>query len=107
MKTNRLRNYSTCISLFMALMMLEFGSMVIAAEEAKNPPSLSDYIRPLVGTQGEGNTYPGPTAPFGRVQPGPDTNGEKFCGYDYTDPFIHGFSMTHLSGTGWWDLGDF
>ncbi len=72
----------------------------------KTPP-LSDYIRPLVGTQGEGNTYPGPTAPFGMVQPGPDTNGEKFCGYDHTDPMLHGFSMTHLSGTGWWDLGDF
>jgi predicted alpha-1,2-mannosidase len=41
------------------------------------------------------------------VQPGPDTNGEKFCGYDYTDRFLYGFSMTHLSGTGWWDLGDF
>ncbi len=26
-----------------------------------NVPPLSDYIRPLVGTQGEGNTYPGPT----------------------------------------------
>ena len=68
---------------------------------------MSKYVRPLVGTQGEGNTYPGPTAPFGMVQPGPDTNGQKFCGYDHTDPLLHGFSMTHLSGTGWWDLGDF
>ena len=52
---------------------LTYASVVIAAEEANNPPPLSDYIRPLVGTQGEGNTYPGPTAPFGMVQPGPDT----------------------------------
>jgi len=37
-------------------------------------PALSDYIRPFVGTQGEGNTYPGPSAPFGMVQLGPDTD---------------------------------
>jgi predicted alpha-1,2-mannosidase len=77
------------------------------ADDSANPPALSEYIRPFVGTQGEGNIYPGPTAPFGMIQPSPDTCGDKFCGYDYTDPLIHGFSMTHLSGTGWWDLGDF
>jgi predicted alpha-1,2-mannosidase len=99
-------SFSYFISSFV-VMLLGISSPAIAAEDANNPPSLSDYIRPLVGTQGEGNTYPGPTAPFGMVQPGPDTNGEKFCGYDYTDQFLHGFSMTHLSGTGWWDLGDF
>jgi len=98
---------SVCISLFAIAMLLPFGSAASAAEEAKGPTPLSDYIRPLVGTQGEGNIYPGPTAPFGMVQPGPDTSGEKFCGYDHADPMIYGFSMTHLSGTGWWDLGDF
>lgn len=97
---------SYCL-LFVAVMLSGFASSAIATEETNTAPALSDYIRPLVGTQGEGNTYPGPTAPFGMVQPGPDTNGEKFCGYDYTDQFIRGFSMTHLSGTGWWDLGDF
>ena len=92
--------------MFAAAVSLFFAPVTGVGQETGNPP-LSDYIRPLVGTQGEGNTYPGPTAPFGMVQPGPDTNGEKFCGYDHTDPLLHGFSMTHLSGTGWWDLGDF
>jgi predicted alpha-1,2-mannosidase len=90
----------------MAFFAMTLSSILPIRAEEKDAP-LSDYIRPLVGTQGEGNIYPGPTAPFGMVQPGPDTDGEKFCGYDYTDKFLYGFSMTHLSGTGWWDLGDF
>jgi len=73
--------------------------------------SLSDYIRPMVGTKGEeGNTYPGPSAPFGLVQIGPDTditNWATDSGYAYADPTILGFSLTHLTGTGCPDLGDF
>jgi predicted alpha-1,2-mannosidase len=75
-----------------------------------NAAGLSDYIRPFVGAQGEGNTYPGPSAPFGMVQISPDTdttNWDTDSGYEYTDPTIQGFSLTHLSGTGCPDLGDF
>ncbi|MCA9235238.1 MAG: GH92 family glycosyl hydrolase [Planctomycetales bacterium] len=71
---------------------------------------LSDYIRPLVGTHGEGNTYPGPSAPFGMLQLSPDTERdlwETASGYEYSDTSIMGFSLTHLSGTGIPDLGDF
>src|SRR5438128_9784175 len=69
-----------------------------------------DYVRPFVGTQGEGNTYPGPSAPFGMIQLGPDTEKELWetaSGYEYSDPTILGFSLTHLTGTGIPDLGDF
>ena len=72
--------------------------------------ALSDYIRPLIGTQGEGNVYPGPSAPFGMMQISPDTDKELWAtasGYEYSDPTILGFSLTHLSGTGIPDLGDF
>lgn len=71
---------------------------------------MSDYVRPFVGTQGEGNTFPGPSAPFGMIQLSPDTdtkNWDTDSGYEYTDPTILGFSLTHLSGTGCPDLGDF
>lgn len=69
-----------------------------------------DYVRPFVGTQGEGNTYPGASAPFGLVQLSPDTDMELWetaSGYEYSDSSIIGFSITHLSGTGIPDLGDF
>ena len=73
-------------------------------------PHLADYIRPFVGTQGEGNTYPGPSAPFGMIQLGPDTDRdlwETASGYEYSDTSIMGFTLTHLTGTGIPDLGDF
>src|SRR5436190_4507959 len=77
---------------------------------AKERNGFIDYVRPFVGTQGEGNTYPGPSAPFGMVQFSPDTENELWetaSGYEYSDPSIMGFSLTHLTGTGIPDLGDF
>jgi len=71
---------------------------------------LSDYVRPFVGTKGEGNTYPGPSAPFGMIQLSPDTDRDLWdtaSGYEYTDTSIMGFTLTHLNGTGIPDLGDF
>ena len=83
---------------------------VCAGAETKDPTPLADYVRPFVGAQGEGNTFPGPSVPFGMVQISPDTdttNWDTDSGYEYTDPTIMGFSLTHLSGTGCPDLGDF
>ncbi len=91
------------------LLFLAFSTEVSAAETGKEV-RLSDYIRPFVGTQGEGNTYPGPSAPFGMVQLSPDTDKELWetaSGYEYSDTSIMGFSLTHLTGTGIPDLGDF
>ena len=79
------------------------------------------YVKPIIGTQEMGHTFPGATVPFGSVQLSPDTdtipyemNGRynpdvyKYCaGYQYDDPTIVGFSHTHFSGTGHSDLGDF
>lgn len=85
------------------------------------PENLSQYVKPIIGTQRMGHTYPGATVPFGMVQLSPDTdtlpyemNGKynkdvyKYCaGYQYDDKTIVGFSHTHFSGTGHSDLGDF
>ena len=87
-------------------------AFALAARDAAAETRLSDYIRPLVGTGGrEGNTFPGPSAPFGMMQLSPDTdtttNWNTCSGYAYEDPTILGFSLTHLTGTGCPDLGDF
>jgi predicted alpha-1,2-mannosidase len=77
-------------------------------DRAESHPA--EYIRPFVGTQGEGNTYPGPSAPFGMIQLSPDTDRdlwETASGYEYSDTSIMGFTLTHLTGTGIPDLGDF
>ena len=67
------------------------------------------YVNPFVGTGGHGHTFPGACAPFGMIQVSPDTrfDGWDGCsGYHYSDSIIHGFSHTHLSGTGVSDYGD-
>lgn len=83
--------------------------------------NLIQYVKPIIGTEKMGHTYPGATVPFGSVQLSPDTDtipyandGKynpdvyKYCaGYQYDDPTIVGFSHTHFSGTGHSDLGDF
>ncbi len=72
--------------------------------------NLTQYVNPFVGTEGNGNTYPGAVAPFGLVQLSPDTfikDWEACAGYRYKDSTMYGFSMTHFSGTGIPDLGDF
>ena len=70
---------------------------------------LTRYVNPFVGTAGHGHTFPGAIVPFGMVQLSPDTRltGWDGCsGYHYSDSIIHGFSHTHLSGTGISDYGD-
>jgi len=81
-----------------------------ANRTTKKVEDLSNYVNPFVGTQGDGNTYPGAVAPFGFVQLSPDTeikDWEADSGYEYKDSTLYGFSMTHFSGTGCPDLGDF
>ncbi|MEG1650034.1 MAG: GH92 family glycosyl hydrolase, partial [Rikenellaceae bacterium] len=67
------------------------------------------YVDPFIGTDGIVHTFPGATTPFGMVQLSPDgdTKGWNWCsGYHTSDSSIMGFSHTHLSGTGWSDMGD-
>ena len=71
---------------------------------------LTDYVNPFIGTAGFGNVYPGAQVPFGGIQISPDTDDYDYdvaAGYKYTKPTVLGFSLTHLSGTGIPDLGDF
>jgi predicted alpha-1,2-mannosidase len=83
---------------------------------AQTAPTDSGYesVDPMIGTGGEGHTFPGAVAPFGMVQLSPDTNTDckiRDCykwaaGYRHSDSSITGFSHTHFSGAGHSDLGD-
>lgn len=76
-----------------------------------------DYTRwvdPFIGTQGDGNCFPGATAPFGMVQPGPESmraylnekvNG-NITGYKFDDPYFLGFTQTRLNGVGCPSMSD-
>lgn len=93
-----------------AVIVLPLASAALA--QSVVPPI--EAVDPMIGTGGEGHTFPGATAPFGMVQLSPDTDTGceiRACyghaaGYRYEDPTIQGFSHTHFSGAGHSDLGD-
>jgi predicted alpha-1,2-mannosidase len=82
----------------------------LAAAAAADPAAL---VNTLDGTLGPGFPMVGASAPFGMIQPGPDTvlaNGQQdpvdYDGYSYQDPDIRGFSLTHFDGAGIQIAGD-
>ncbi|MFD4556769.1 GH92 family glycosyl hydrolase [Streptomyces sp. NPDC058469] len=66
--------------------------------QASTDSRLTDLVNPFIGTENDGNTYPGAAVPFGMVQFSPDTGHNT--GYDYSQNHIRGFSLVHLSGVG-------
>ena len=85
-------------------------ALLLACTAAFAQERLIDYVNPFIGTDGFGNVYPGAQIPFGGIQISPDTDDFDYdvaAGYKYNKPTIMGFSLTHLSGTGIPDLGDF
>ena len=79
------------------------GAMPAAATTPFASPAVTgseavDLVNPFIGSQRDGNTFPGPVAPFGMAQLSPDTG--HYAGYRYTDTKIRGFSMVHISGVG-------
>ncbi|MGA9335822.1 MAG: GH92 family glycosyl hydrolase, partial [Rudaea sp.] len=99
---------------------LLYCCMLIAIVVASAPaqaasPASGAYasVDPMIGTGGDGHTFPGATVPFGMIQLSPDTAMPDFkhaypwaAGYSYSDHSILGFSHTHFSGSGHSDLGD-
>lgn len=84
-------------------------ALLVPATAAPGRRDRASWVNPFIGTGGHGHTFPGPSLPFGMVQPGPDTRltGWDGCsGYHHGDRVLYGFSQTHLSGTGCSDYGD-
>lgn len=101
----RLMRWSRIVSTLVLAVMASLASAQTGAEAEP----LTAYVDPFIGTDGTGHTFPGPAAPFGMVQPGPDngaTGWEYTSGYQYRAPLILGFSQTRASGTGIPELGD-
>lgn len=94
--TQRLRGTGVAV----AAAALLGGALAIPAAQAAPAADgrLTDLVNPFIGTENEGNTYPGAAVPFGMVQFSPDTGHNT--GYDHSDTHIRGFSTVHLSGVG-------
>ncbi|HCK21054.1 MAG TPA: alpha-mannosidase, partial [Bacteroidetes bacterium] len=69
----------------------------------------AQFVNVFIGTDGTGHTFPGPSMPFGMVQPGPDNydrGWNRTSGYQFQDSILMGFSQTRFSGTGINEMGD-
>lgn len=77
------------------------GGVVPRGADHDPPPAGADlarYVDPFVGSFPPGFVNPGPFAPFGMVQPGPDTEGPlNYGGYSVQNLLITGFSQVHMS----------
>ncbi|MFC8516204.1 GH92 family glycosyl hydrolase [Streptomyces sp. NPDC057257] len=93
-RTRRLR---LCVAGAVAASAL-FAAPATAQATQPKDAQLTDLVNPFIGTENEGNTYPGAAVPFGMVQFSPDTGHNT--GYDYSQNHIRGFSLVHLSGVG-------
>ena len=97
-----LRNHHTQKMTNKLLILFLFCCSTIFAQNSK-------FVNVFIGTDGTGHTFPGPSMPFGMVQPGPDNKDYGWnhtSGYQYKDTLLLGFSQTRFSGTGISELGD-
>src|SRR5947209_1859054 len=93
-------------SVFIVVCVLSFAPARPASSQASTAhgatvsveSELTRLVNPFVGTDNDGNTFPGATVPFGMVQLSPDTTATGW--YKYQDSKIRGFSLTHFSGAG-------
>ncbi len=98
------------LRLFLIFYLLNFVGLEVFAEGK----DYAQYVNPFIGTQGDGHCFPGATRPLGMVQSSPETTvdhyvgyeGDHIAGYQYSDPYIWGFTQTHLNGVGCPTLSD-
>jgi len=77
-----------------------FAAPQAIAAEGTDPAAL---VNTFIGTQDEGNTFPGASAPFGMIQVSPI--GSHYAGWRNGDEKIRGFGRNFLSGAGCWEQG--
>ena len=74
--------------------------MAVTSAGAQTVTGNARYVDPFIGVDGGGNVFPGVCTPFGMVKLGPDCGNKDWNAGWNPDGNIHGFSHTHVSGTG-------
>ncbi|GIF73064.1 GH92 family glycosyl hydrolase [Asanoa siamensis] len=73
---------------------------------AAAPADPAALVNPMIGTAAYGNTFPGPSTPFGMIQWGPDSAPRYGGGYGFEAAAIGGFGLNRMSGPGCPVFGD-
>jgi predicted alpha-1,2-mannosidase len=77
-----------------------------SAAEAALVADPAALVKPTIGTAAYGNTFPGPSVPFGMLQWGPDSSPRYGGGYGYEATAVSGFGLNRMSGPGCPAYGD-
>jgi predicted alpha-1,2-mannosidase len=83
--------------------------LAAAPGAASAAPLVADpaaVVNPMIGTAAFGNTFPGPSVPFGMIQWGPDSSPRYGGGYGYEATAVTGFGLNRMSGPGCPAYGD-
>jgi len=78
-------------------------ALLISPTSIAQPFPLAASVNTLIGTLDDGNTFPGASAPFGRIQLSP--LGEHYAGWRYDEKKIYGLGHSFISGGGCWQHG--
>lgn len=84
------------------------------SDNSREKVDFSKWVNPFIGTLHEGHCFPGATVPLGMVQVSPESYNNHYkgyemdhvAGYQHNDPWIWGFTQTHLNGAGCPSLSD-
>jgi len=82
---------------------LAAAGMAAVVPGASAAVSLAATVNTFIGTQDEGNTFPGASAPFGKIQVSPIA--QHYSGWRYDEEKIFGFGHSFVSGGGCWEQG--
>lgn len=93
-KMNKICNRSGRVILLLWLLLTANGLC------AQSLVGVAQWVDPLIGSEGEGRVFVGPSMPFGMVKPGPDCVSMPNAGWVPMPDAVKGFSQTHVSGTG-------
>ena len=94
---NKVINFRVIV---LVVIIVSLTVMLPGCDQYSTDAELINYVDPFIGTDKEGNTFPGACLPFGMVQLSPDNGFQGVKAYNYSKTSILGFSHTHLSGTG-------
>ncbi|OGX90280.1 alpha-mannosidase [Hymenobacter coccineus] len=85
---------------------MRFGKLVLLAAGllGRLAPAAAQgygrYVDPMIGSEGLGRVFVGPSCPFGLVKPGPDCTSSPNSGWLPMPAPVTGFAQVHVSGTG-------
>ncbi|TCK55906.1 putative alpha-1,2-mannosidase [Flavobacterium sp. 90] len=76
------------------------GITICCTHQINAQKQLYNYVDPMIGSEGVGRVFIGPSCPYGMVKPSPDCTSSPNSGWLPMPKEVTGFSQVHVSGTG-------